>query len=73
MCEIDQRYLENLVGISLIHPEALDGHRRSQVFSVAHVCKSAVVVNHPDVYGFVSEDIRGRYDPLGFADLGKKP
>ena len=73
ICKIDQRYLENLVGVTLVHLEVLDGDGTSRVFSVAHVCESTVVVNTSDVYDLVLENIRGGYDTLGFADLGKKP
>ena len=73
ICEADQRYLEHLVGTTLVHFEAFDGHGTSQIFTVAHVCESAVIVDTSDVCGLALEDVCGRYDPLGIADLGEKP
>jgi len=68
----DQRYLENLVGVPLVHLETLDGHGQSQVFALAHFCEPTVVVNPPNTYEFPSKDIRGGYDATGFANLGKQ-
>ena len=73
----DQRYLESSIGVlaraKALNPEVLDGHGESQVISVAHVCESAVMMNGPDVYGCLLENVGGRYDPTCFADLGKEP
>ena len=72
----NQRYLESSIRVlarpEALNPEALNGHGASQVFSVAHVREPAVVMNAPDVFGFLLEKVRGRYDPTGFADLGKE-
>ena len=70
--EVDQKYLENVVGVPLVHLETLDGHGKSQVFALAHVCKSTVVVNPINAYELPSKDIRGGYDATGFANLGKQ-
>jgi len=67
--EVDQKYLEHLVGVPLVHLETLDGHGQSQVFALAHVCKSTVVVIPPNAYELLSKDIRGGYDATGFANL----
>ena len=66
-------YLENPVVIPLVHLETLDGHGTSRVYSVIHFCESTMIVDPPNAYKFLSENIRGRYGPLGFADLSKKP
>jgi hypothetical protein len=57
MHDVGCKYLENTVGISLVHLETLDGHGGSQVFSVAHVCEPTVVVNVPDAYEVVLKDV----------------
>jgi hypothetical protein len=67
------KYFENPVGISLAHLEAFDGHAASQVFSIAHISEPAVIKDPPDAYELLLKNIRGGYDPAGFADLGKKP
>ena len=69
----DQKYLESPIGIPLIRPEMLDGHRAPLIFPIAHICKPTAVVDTPHVYQARSEKIRGGYDSMGFADLGKKP
>ena len=65
-------YLENSVRIPLVHLETLDGHGESQVFSFAHVRGPTVVAYSSNAYEFLLKNIRRGYDPLGFADLGKK-
>jgi len=57
ICKGDRRYLENLVGVTHAHLEVLDGHGTSQIFSVTHICKSAVVVNTSNVCDLVLENI----------------
>ena len=57
ICKVNRRYLESLVGVTLVHLEVLDGYGTSQLFSVAHICESAVVVDTSDVYDLVSENI----------------
>ena len=47
MHETGWKYLENSIGVPL-HLEPFDGHGGSQVFSIAHICESTVVVNPPD-------------------------
>lgn len=71
-CEVDCVYLENLVGISFVHLETLDGHRASHIFSVAYICVATMMANHPDVYELLLKNIRGGYYLAGSADLGKK-
>jgi len=76
--EVDRKYLENPVKtppilLEVVHLEVLNGHRASQVFSIVHGCEPTMVGNAPDAYGFSLEKVRCRYDPAGFADLGKKP
>lgn len=66
-------YLENLVGIHFVHLETLNCHKTSYVFPVAHFCVPTMTANLSDVYEFLLEDIRGGYDGIGSADLGKKP
>ena len=66
-------YLESPIRIPLICPEMLDSHRASLVFPIAHICKPTAVADTPHVYQVHSEKIRGGYDLMGFADLGKKP
>ena len=57
MCEVERRYLENPVGVPLAHPEMLDGHGGAQILSIAHVCESTVVINPPDVYELLLDDV----------------
>jgi len=76
--EVERRYLENpvktpLILLEVVLLEVFNGHMASQVFSIVHACKPTMVGNAPDAYGFPLEKVRGRYDPAGFADLGKKP
>lgn len=66
-------YLENIVGIPLLNPEALDGYRKSHVFSLVYVRVPTAVADHSEVYGLLAKKIRDRYESAGFADLGKKP
>ena len=58
MCKINRRYLENLVWVTPVRLELLDGYGTSRVFSVAYICESTVVVNTSDVYDFVLENMR---------------
>jgi len=51
----------------------LDGHGESQVFSIAHVCEPTVTADPPDAYSILLKSVSARYDPVGFADLGKQP
>lgn len=55
--KVDRGYLENIVGVPLVHLEVLDGHGISQVFSVTHVCESTMVVNTSNVCDLVLENI----------------
>jgi hypothetical protein len=43
-----------------------------QVFSFAHIRKPTAVADLPHPNEFLSKEIRGGYDAIGFADLGKK-
>ena len=69
VCEVDRKYLEGPIAISFIYPEALDGHRQSQVFSIIHIPEPTLVKGLPDAYEFQSNSIRGRYDATSPADL----
>ena len=57
----DQRYLESSTKVlarpTALNPEMLDGYGASQVLSATYVCEPAVVVNGPDVYGSLSEEV----------------
>jgi len=66
-------YLENTLVIPLVDLEAFDGHRTSRVLSVTHVCKSTMVADPLHAYELQSNNVRGGYDAVGFADLGEKP
>ena len=73
MRKADRRYLEDPVGVPLVHLEALDGHKGSRVFPIAHVCEPAVVTNPPDAQELLLEKVRGGYDTVCFTDLGEQP
>jgi len=70
--EVGRMYLEYPVRIPLVHLEAFDSHEGSQVFSIAHVCGPAVVMNIPNTYGLPLKNIGGWHDAVSLADLGEK-
>ena len=39
-----------MAATALVHPEVFDGYRRSQIFSLAHVCEQGMVVHRSYVY-----------------------
>ena len=64
-------YLKNPAVVSLVHPEAFDGHWRPRRFTLAHVCECTTVANLPKLY-FPLKNIPCGYDGSGFTDLGKQ-
>ena len=50
---------------------AFDGHGRPRVFSFAHLCKRTAMENSLDAY-LPLENVPGRYDAMGFAELRKQ-
>ena len=70
--EVDLEYLENNVRIPPVQPEMFDGHGRSHVFSITHVCGPAVVADPPDAYELPSKNIGSGYYTVGLTDLGEK-
>ena len=72
MDKADQRYLKTPIEIPLVYLETLDGHGKSQVFSIAHVRGSTVIVDSTDAYVMVLKSVSSRYDLVGLAYLGKK-
>jgi len=57
MREAGERYPENPVEIPVVHLETLDGHGASRVLSFAHVCGPSVVMDFPDPYEFLVNNI----------------
>jgi len=57
MREVDQRYLENTVGIPLVYLEALDGHGGSRVFPIAYFREHAVVETRPNAYELLLKNV----------------
>jgi len=66
-------YLENALVVPFVHLEAFDGHRTSRVLSITHVCEPTMIANLLRAYELLSNNVRGGYDTVGFADLGEEP
>ena len=72
MNESGWRYLEDPVGVTVVHLETFYGHRGPQVLSTTHVCKPTMTANPPDTYELLLNKVGGGYDALCSADLGKE-
>lgn len=62
MLAVNDKYLENSIGLPLVHLEALglqvlDGYGASQVFTVAHVCEPTAVLDAPNTYRLLVKNI----------------
>jgi hypothetical protein len=71
--EVDRKYLEALFRVPPVHSEGFDRHGASLVFSIAHVCKTPIVLDLFDVDVLLLKFIRRRYDRTRLADLPNKP
>jgi len=64
-CDIDSRYLEYPVRISLVRPETFDGDGELEVrvLPIVHFCESTIVMNGSDTYEFPCENVGGWNNP----------
>ena len=73
MGKAGQRYLENLVGISLVYLEAFDGYEVSLILSVGHIGEPAVATNPANrTYKILPKKVRRGYNAMCFANFGKE-
>lgn len=57
MREASERYPENPIELPIVHLETLDGHGTSRVLSVAHVREPSMVVDLPNPYELLLNNV----------------